>query len=551
LAAGQHLKLTLRADRWLAADTTTQLQTLWAAFRAASDADRQRWARYRLPGAGLIPGPPLDALLDRLAALVPAQPQNMATFVTALVRLDPRLWPQTPSWKVVEGQDPLAGASRLITGLLTGPLAWLGAVAVTADAFHLSPLGTALLHSSPPLLVSPTPLLLLPGLVVLLPDYPHPHDLFTLEQIARFDPAPLLPCASAPLPVRSPAYTLTPETVIPALQQGLSLEHLVAFLESACRRPDSPDQPLRLHADELDTLQGWAAQARRLVLHRLTLLEADDAAFLDRLLQSRTVRAHVTRTLSPRLVALDQSRLPHLLRLLRRQGYFPHAHFPISDRNTTGPLPASGQLWLAGQFLAHLDHYLPLPLRLDHDLLDRLAADLDPAELQAACDLLAQIVHQLEEALDGYSPYPYLPARSDPQTFLPHLQEAVTTGQPLEIVYWTAGRGERTTRTVEPLRLEERDGVEYLIAYCHLATPSVSFAWPASKPSALSPLPILRQGDSPAPPLLPCPDYVIITIAQNLLGWPDVTPSKAKPVLKQGRGKSRFTAEAAESAEKH
>ncbi len=35
------------------------------------------------------------------------------------------------------------------------------------------------------------------------------------------------------------------------------------------------------------------------------------------------------------------------------------------------------------------------------------------------------------------------------------------------MTYWTAGRGERTTRTVDPYRIEWRGDVAYLIGYCH------------------------------------------------------------------------------------
>ncbi|HHS97657.1 MAG TPA: WYL domain-containing protein, partial [Chloroflexi bacterium] len=41
-------------------------------------------------------------------------------------------------------------------------------------------------------------------------------------------------------------------------------------------------------------------------------------------------------------------------------------------------------------------------------------------------------------------------------------------GETVEIEYYTAGRGHVTRRRVDPLRLEWRGEVVYLIAYCHL-----------------------------------------------------------------------------------
>ena len=48
------------------------------------------------------------------------------------------------------------------------------------------------------------------------------------------------------------------------------------------------------------------------------------------------------------------------------------------------------------------------------------------------------------------------------------LEQAIQSGAPLEIVYYSPYRDEITTRTVEPHRLEWRGQTPYLIAYCQL-----------------------------------------------------------------------------------
>jgi len=48
------------------------------------------------------------------------------------------------------------------------------------------------------------------------------------------------------------------------------------------------------------------------------------------------------------------------------------------------------------------------------------------------------------------------------------LTAAIAGEHSVELTYWTAGRGELTRRRVDPYRLETRDRVTYLVAYCHL-----------------------------------------------------------------------------------
>jgi proteasome accessory factor C len=90
---------------------------------------------------------------------------------------------------------------------------------------------------------------------------------------------------------------------------------------------------------------------------------------------------------------------------------------------------------------------------------DQLAAVV--AQAEEACD-------RLRDALDGYTPFPAPLAGVDHAAIGAKIEQALADDQAVEIVYHTAGRGERTTRVVEPLRLEEHRGAVYLIAYCRL-----------------------------------------------------------------------------------
>ena len=95
-----------------------------------------------------------------------------------------------------------------------------------------------------------------------------------------------------------------------------------------------------------------------------------------------------------------------------------------------------------------------------------MVVDLGTGELIAA----ERVVGALQDALAGR---PAFPARGEPglpvEETLALVQEALEEGSALEMTYYTAGRDELTHRVVEPLRLETRGGVAYLVGFCHRA----------------------------------------------------------------------------------
>ena len=84
---------------------------------------------------------------------------------------------------------------------------------------------------------------------------------------------------------------------------------------------------------------------------------------------------------------------------------------------------------------------------------------MDPTQLKTENSLVAETVQAglSAEAQAGLSP----------EETLPVIEQAITEGRTLRMTYWTAGREERTTRTVEPYRIEWRGDVPYLVGYCH------------------------------------------------------------------------------------
>ena len=92
---------------------------------------------------------------------------------------------------------------------------------------------------------------------------------------------------------------------------------------------------------------------------------------------------------------------------------------------------------------------------------------MSPEVYEVAQQLVEETLDRLAEALDGWARFPMPEAGLPVEETLPVIEQAIAAGQTLRLSYWTAGRGERTTRTVDPYRIEWRRNTPYLIAYCH------------------------------------------------------------------------------------
>jgi hypothetical protein len=97
----------------------------------------------------------------------------------------------------------------------------------------------------------------------------------------------------------------------------------------------------------------------------------------------------------------------------------------------------------------------------------RLRADLTP-QLQSAVDTaLAALRPPPMESRRMAGPATATPAVPAPlERTITTLRAAVAHQHPLELTYDTAGQGALSTRTVQPLALEQRDDTWYLRAYC-------------------------------------------------------------------------------------
>jgi predicted DNA-binding transcriptional regulator YafY len=70
--------------------------------------------------------------------------------------------------------------------------------------------------------------------------------------------------------------------------------------------------------------------------------------------------------------------------------------------------------------------------------------------------------------IEGYATFPAPLPEVDHAKMECIIERALEEACPVRLVYHTTGRGERTERVVEPLRIDERGGARYLVAYCRL-----------------------------------------------------------------------------------
>lgn len=122
--------------------------------------------------------------------------------------------------------------------------------------------------------------------------------------------------------------------------------------------------------------------------------------------------------------------------------------------------------------------YLDRPVRLAPVEAAALAVALHSigAVDPGAREVVDRTLAKLESASRG--PAPAVVVSSEPDlrhAWAGALAEAIRTDRQVRLEYWVATRDEVTERVVDPLRVDDEDGVRYLRAWCHQARDLRSF----------------------------------------------------------------------------
>lgn len=476
---GPLLKPTPTAWVWLGMNPLARFGMLWDGLIGAS---AELWRIHRLPGHDLLRYPLLieavlralrqdvaDALdeldgIDQAAAPAPEHFPEISfgtpeSFAQRLLARDPE--PRSNMGERILNADELL--AETLAALVEGPLCWLGALEVApAGDLQLTAWGAHWLCPwAPALETSPVASFHLePGLIFAPPDgLPDLLDLATLTA-----------CGER---LADDRFRITPASLVAALQRGHELPMLLERLNHIAQRP--------LSGGERAELSEWAAAADRMVIRRLTVLEVEDPAILARLSGARRGRKHILSTLGRRVVAVDEGRLPVLVRRLTRQeGMPPRVEVPpqellaapASEASLRASLGRGGaaHLWLAAKVYRALGQLIDLPAHLPHELLELLAALAEPGSLTAADVAFERTIEALQNAIIGRAAFPVWTEVELPvEESVALIEEALAQGHALEMDYYSAGREVLTHRVVEPQRLEYRGETVYLIGFCRRA----------------------------------------------------------------------------------
>ncbi|MDH7487498.1 MAG: WYL domain-containing protein [Anaerolineae bacterium] len=450
---GDLLKPTPAAWQWAEMDTASRLRTLYLAWVPEEATAADRWRAYGFPFAWhRDPLAVARSVLDTLR----------------LPELD-RWQPAEQIWEHWWGRSGIALLNGYVLedngrapffDLLQGPCSWLGFLQLACDPedqlyLQRTPQGDWLLalpDSAPPSQMETRPCHWHSDGTIIVPATAAPLHLLRLASYAQWDESPDAD--------GSQRLRLTEASIASAVAAGFPLAMIREHLETACAQPVSRRWWTRLRR--------WAALAARYRIHRLTLLEADQPQHLAELRRRRAFRRCWGEPVSPRAIQVKPDRLSQLLDGLRNLGAYPRVELaPAEAAARSASLPQHATLWLAVEVYRRLAEYLPLPAPLSGDILDAIAAGLSDAQLEAATLYADQVLDDLERVIEGYLHYPAGEHRGDPKAISPLIEQAIAEGKDLDIVYWSAGRGQQTTRHVTPYWIEERNSVPYLIAYCH------------------------------------------------------------------------------------
>jgi hypothetical protein len=272
---------------------------------------------------------------------------------------------------------------------------------------------------------------------------------------------------------------LTLRSVARALHLGHTVEGLMAFLEEIAREP--------LHPAVLNALYTWAEAVEAITIAPTLLLRVRDPALLQELASIRRLRARLGETISARAVAVEADQLEALVRHLERLGFYPRVESATApgglqiqaEQATTsaakGDLSEGERMAIAAalRLFVTLADELSLDLRAHHLLAQRWLEGLPHPQRDAARRQVQTVLDALRYHDDRRGEDYRLPSPTAP--LLPELERAIAQKATIEMDYYTAGRHHLLSRRVEPLRLEWRGGVPYLVAFCHLRQESRTF----------------------------------------------------------------------------
>jgi Helicase conserved C-terminal domain len=273
------------------------------------------------------------ALLALFAQLPDGQWVTIDRFIERVHAVDPdflRPDGDYAAWHILNRyQQPLDGVAhwhdiegRALRGMVLGVLAWLGLVAVGLDsqqipvAFRVSDRGAAIWRGGAVAAVAPEQLVVQPNFEIVVPAG---CTLFARFQIGRIAERLRDPGAAI--------YRLTRRSLHAALERGIELDEIAAFLEEQSGHA--------LPQNVMATLQEWGREYGRVTLRPTMLLEADSPATIAQIQRDKRLRLPPFEELGAQTWAIAEGDAADLVERLRRAGY------GVAAERTPGEAPLS------------------------------------------------------------------------------------------------------------------------------------------------------------------------------------------------------------------
>ncbi len=261
-----------------------------------------------------------EAVLRHLRAARPGEWYRLRDFVEAIREADPDFQRPDGNYDTWYIRDAVTGAylsgfehwddveGALIRYLVTGPLAWLGLVAVAETGedtrFSLTPTGITFLEGGPPPEEPPPPPLSFRSDFALEVPAARRYERFQVSRVADW------------VHIGNPSvYRLTPASLERARQQRIPLERVIAFLEEATGNPLPP--PLRT------ALERWARWGPEVRLDSVMVLQVQDEKLLQELAAAPATRRFIREIVAPGVALVAPEDGPKLARALIEKGILP------------------------------------------------------------------------------------------------------------------------------------------------------------------------------------------------------------------------------------
>jgi hypothetical protein len=414
------LKPTVQAWHWLDLPPDERWQALWDAVTADLKTHNRLWDRYRFL---TVDAQTWKTLADGLQQLTPGCTYTRESLI-----------------RIMQSHLPTSDLSTLIPLLLDEPLTWLGMVSVEGDVFKVLPRSFSELRNAQ--LVQRED-----AVDVVLPDAPCLRSLVVC-------------CAWAE--VRDNRLHVNAAAIRRALENGSDALQIGSVLADLTGAP--------LPSAVFEQIQRWSREAMALTLHQVILLTAHDADTLAEIRSDWRLRPLLGEPLSSHHMVVPTGRAEDLLAKLERRGCHVASHLKSStslDGSALSPELAE-YLWLAVRVYQKLGAFVSQDISIPGAAREWLTQQLPAASADSLEAESETLVDRLAQAVRGHSPSPSIIQQEDSAAVLAAVQSAYEQRGSLTIEYFSPARGEKTIRTIEPVMLYERNGAEYVEAWCRL-----------------------------------------------------------------------------------